>query len=216
LREPRPDPDFLAELAARARGGEPEAFRELVRRCYGQLQRWALGRTDGDPDEADEVVQAVLIRMHRGLGEFRGESRFTSWLYRITANAAEELRRTRVRRARLLEARLSGEGSAGGAGGGGGRGAIGGGAVGWAEPISPSELDRARLTQVVLTRFRELPERQREVFDLVDLQGYAPVEVAEMLGLEPVTVRTNLLRARRAIRGKIMESHPELVEEYRG
>lgn len=162
-----------------------------------------MGRTGGDPDEADEVVQLALIRVHRGLGSFRGESRFTSWLYRIVANAAAELRRTRVRRERLLGEEMAGPGLAGVA-------------ANWSEPIGPRELDAARLTRVVLARFRELPERQREVFDLVDLQGHAPVEVAEMLGLEPVTVRTNLLRARRAIRVKIIESHPELVEEYGG
>lgn len=209
LRESNFDPDLPAELVARARGGEPEAFRELVRRCYGQLQRWALGRTGGDPDEADEVVQLTLIKLHRGLGSFRGESRFTSWLYRITANAAAELRRTGVRRALLLGERVA-EADGGVVGG------VGGGTAKWAEPSGPRELDEARLTRIVLARFRELPERQREVFDLVDLQGYAPVEVAELLGLEPVTVRTNLLRARRALRGKVMESHPELVEEYLG
>lgn len=203
MSDPRLDPEQVAELVARARGGEPEAFRELVRGVYGQLQRWALGRTGGDPDEADEVVQLALIRVHRGLGSFRGESRFTSWLYRIVANAAAELRRTRVRRERLLGEEMAGPGLAGVA-------------ANWSEPIGPRELDAARLTRVVLARFRELPERQREVFDLVDLQGHAPVEVAEMLGLEPVTVRTNLLRARRAIRVKIIESHPELVEEYGG
>lgn len=200
-------------MVARARGGEPEAFRELVRGCYGQLQRWALGRTGGDADEADEVVQLTLIRMYRGLGRFRGESRFTSWLYRIVANAAEELRRTRARRARLLDEGLAGGRVAIGSTAGG---MIAGAAVVSTEPIGPRELDAAHLTRVVLTRYRELPERQREVFELVDLQGNAPVEVAEMLGLEPVTVRTNLLRARRAIRAKIIESHPELVEEYRG
>jgi RNA polymerase sigma factor (sigma-70 family) len=60
----------------------------------------------------------------------------------------------------------------------------------------------------------ELSDRQREVFDLVDLQGIAAVEVGAMLGMEPVTVRSHLFRARRAIRKRILESHPELVEDY--
>jgi RNA polymerase sigma-70 factor (ECF subfamily) len=59
-----------------------------------------------------------------------------------------------------------------------------------------------------------LSERQREVFDLVDLQGFASAEVSEMLGLEAVTVRSHLFRARKTIRKKILESAPELVEGY--
>src|SRR5690606_34055962 len=84
-----------------------------------------------------------------------------------------------------------------------------------AEPALEGSIDAARIARIVLERFRELPDRQREVFDLVDLQGHTPAEVAELLGLEPVTVRTNLLRARRAIRRKILECHPRLLEEYR-
>ncbi len=195
MSDPRPEHDPLAELVGRAKAGDPEAFRHLVRRVYARVHRWALVRT-GDPDDADDVVQAVLLKLHRGLGDYRGGGRLTSWLYRVTANAAEEVRRKRVRRVRLLEGRLEAPAPA-------------------LDPAVDRSLDDARLAGLVLDRFRKLPDRQREVFDLVDLQGHAPAEVAEMLGLEPVTVRTNLLRARRAIRTKILESHPRLVEEYR-
>ena len=62
----------------------------------------------------------------------------------------------------------------------------------------------------------QLPERQREVFALVDLQGFKASEAAEMLGLNAVTVRGHLFRARRFVRQKILGTHPELVEEYIG
>ena len=62
--------------------------------------------------------------------------------------------------------------------------------------------------------FAELPERQREVFDLADLQGYRSSEVAELLGMNPSTVRGHLFRARRFIRNKILQSNPKLVEAY--
>jgi len=193
---PRSEDDPFGELVVRARAGDPDAFRRLARGVYGRIHRWALGRT-GSPDDADDVAQTVLVRLHLKLGEYRG-GRFTSWLYRITASVAEELRRKRDRRVRLLEDHVARRGAA----------------FATFEPGLDGSIDAARLARIVLERYRELPDRQREVFDLVDLQGYAPAEVAELLGLEPVTVRTNLLRARRAIRQKILECRPCLVEEY--
>ena len=64
------------------------------------------------------------------------------------------------------------------------------------------------------TFLEELSERQREIFDLCDLQGFGAVEVSVMLGMEPVTVRSHLFRARKTIRKRILEGHPELVEGY--
>jgi RNA polymerase sigma-70 factor (ECF subfamily) len=57
-----------------------------------------------------------------------------------------------------------------------------------------------------------LPLRQREVFDLVDLQGHAPHEAAAMLGLSHGTVRAHLFRARRAVRAAILALDPALLE----
>ena len=56
--------------------------------------------------------------------------------------------------------------------------------------------------------FTQLPPRQREVFDLVDLQGHDPVQVADMIGVRAGTVRANLFKARAAIRERILELHP--------
>ena len=76
------------ELIQRARGGDEEAFSQLVvshaDRVYGALRRFGL-----DPDEADEVAQEVFVRAWRGLGRFEGRSRFSTWLYRIAFNEAQ-------------------------------------------------------------------------------------------------------------------------------
>ena len=74
-----------------------------------------------------------------------------------------------------------------------------------------SRIHRTRVMDLVLAYFRALPARQREVFDLVDLQGYSPAEVATMLDLNPATVRASLFKARRTVRRKIFERHPELA-----
>jgi RNA polymerase sigma factor (sigma-70 family) len=60
----------------------------------------------------------------------------------------------------------------------------------------------------------DLSSRQREIFDLCDLQGYSPSEVARLLELEPATIRVHLLRARAVIRTQILRHYPEVVKEH--
>lgn len=187
-------------LAARAAAGDEAAFRTLVRRVHPRIHRWALGIT-GAPADADEVTQDVLLRMYRHLSDFKGESRLTTWLYRITRNAAIDHLRTVQRPGALSQDDDANDNAL--------------------QPPGPDAapdplraIGAARLASLVQFFFRELPERQREAFDLVDLQGHSPAEVAAMLDAKPVTVRANLFKARRAIREKILARHPELTEGY--
>lgn len=188
-----------AELLARVQAGDADAFRALVRRWYAQIHRWALAVT-GEPDDAEDVVQAVLVKLHRFLGEYRGDAAFSTWLYRVTRNAAAEHARARARRAAIRERARLEHAAAGGASSGG-------------DDVA-ERLARAQLARLVLDEHRRLPPRQREVFALADVHGHSPAEIAELLGIDRVTVRTNLLRARRAIRKRILDAHPELLEEY--
>lgn len=201
-----------------AQAGDEEAFAALVRRVHARVFRWALGRT-GDPDDADDVTQSVLIRLHRHLGGYRASGSFDAWLYRITANAAAShaARLKRRRRSRRALSPAVGEGTTGtGAMAGSANPAAG---ASTAASVADAQATRAvsrifagRVSELVRTYFRELPARQREVFDLVDLQGHSPAEVAEMLGLKQVTVRANLFKARRTMRRTILARHPEIEE----
>jgi RNA polymerase sigma-70 factor (ECF subfamily) len=86
-------------------------------------------------------------------------------------------------------------------------------------PVETTEtrvaFDENTLTSLVLKYFDELPARQREVFELSDIQGLSAPEVAERLGMKAVTVRANLFKARRTIRQCMLEHHSNLLEEYR-
>jgi RNA polymerase sigma-70 factor (ECF subfamily) len=178
-----------------AQAGEGAAFEGLVRHYYQQIYRWAVART-GDRDDAEDVTQETLVRLHRHLPSFDGRSRFSTWLYQVTRSAAADLHRKRARRERLA-LRVKRQSSV---------------AV---DPRGDEVMkDEKRASDLVKTFLGELSERQREVFDLVDLQGFSTVEVSELLRMEPVTVRSHLFRARKAIRKKLLESYPELVEGY--
>lgn len=188
--------EALEGLALRVREGDDRAMGRLLRVAHPRVRRWALVKV-GDPDDAEDVAQEVLLRVSRRLGSWDGRARFTTWLYAVTRNAALDLLSRRGRRAEAAgEATRSDPADA------------------RVTPAPADRIDDARAAELVRVFFEELPDRQREVFDLADLQGYAPVEIAGMLDVKPGTVRANLFKARRAIRERILAARPELVEAY--
>jgi RNA polymerase sigma-70 factor, ECF subfamily len=188
-----PNTTELERLVRGAQAGEAHAFDRLGSALLPRIRRWAGAHVDS-ADDADDIAQDVLVKAHRMLGDFAFESRFTTWLYAITRRAAADWYRKRSRRARLSAGRLT---------------------LVEAVEAPVSATDQQRLTERVLAEFRRLPNRQREVFDLADLQGKMLNEIAELLEMNPTTVRVHLHRARASIRTRILQSDPALVEDYR-
>jgi RNA polymerase sigma-70 factor (ECF subfamily) len=181
----------LESLVRAAQGGQARAFDRLATALLPRLRRWALAHVSS-PDDAEDIAQEALVKTHRYLGDFVFGSRFTTWAYAVTRRAAADWHRKRHRRVRLMEARLDPP----------------------ADSIAPTlPLDEQALADLVQREFRRLPGRQREVFDLADLQGIPLTEIAEMLKLNPITARVHLHRARATIRSRILQTHPALVED---
>jgi RNA polymerase sigma-70 factor (ECF subfamily) len=188
--EARPtiDPDVVSA----AQRGDEEGLRTLVSQTYPLVRRWTAVH-GADASDLEDVTQEVMIVVLRRLSTFRGDSLFTTWLYRITRNAWfdrwKAVRRRDDREASGTEALSSDE--------------------------TPGKaLERSVVRERIGEAFRALPPRQREVFDLADVQGFRSAEVARMLGLAPATVRVTLLKARRALRARLIELDPDLAEEY--
>src|SRR5215831_61825 len=197
------DDGDLPSLVDEVRSGKPAALDRLIARVQARVRGWAV-RFTGDEDTADDVAQQVLIGLDRRVKRFDGASRFTTWLFAVTRNVALSERRRTERRAALarehhsralvdehqslaLDESIRAEG---------------------ANP------DAARLAALVVKYFDALPGRQRQIFELADLRGLTPTEIAAKLGMEAVTVRGHLFKARRAIRAKLLEHHERLLEEY--
>ena len=181
------------QLASLASAGDDAAFASLVTRFQPAVFRWSLTFAR-DPDEAEDITQEVFVRVHRQIGNYRSDGPLQAWLYRITRRTASQLRRTRGRRARLaLSAAARPERDVYNTDPGG-------------------RVDRQRAATIIHEMFSELPRRQREIFDLIDLQGLSPAEVAERTGMKPVSVRANLFKARRAIRESLLATHPAYSE----
>jgi RNA polymerase sigma-70 factor (ECF subfamily) len=182
-----------ADLVGRAQAGDGMAREELLARCHGMVFRWANMLTR-DADDADDVTQEVLITVATKLHRYHGRSRFTTWLYQVTRNAALSLRRRVTGRVRLIT-RLQIQPTANAR-----------------DPLD--SLHASQTADAVRAMFQALPVRQREVFYLVDVEGHSASEIAPQLGLSPVTVRAHLFRARRTLRARILERFPDLAEEH--
>ena len=176
----------ILELAERARLGEREALGRLAGALRPLVCRWALVMT-GDPDDAEDVAQLVLMKMLASMSGFDGRSKVTSWVYRITRNASLDHQRRKRHDQRLAEK-----------------------AEWLAQAEAPrledplDDIEMKRTLRLIRTLLRELSVMQREVFDLVELQGLKPKEAAQLLEMNPNTLRVHLHRARRVMRKEML------------
>src|SRR5262245_56484481 len=180
-------------LVARAAAGEEHAFEQLVYRHQARVYRLAC-RLTADDGEAKDVLQETFLAAYRGLRAFRGDSRFSTWLYRIATNAALMQRRARGRRpVQSLDAFLPRFDADG---------------VHAAEPAdllaaskADERLDRQILAEKARAGLERLPDIYRDAFVLRDLEELPTAEVAELLGIDAAAVRQRVHRARLLLRG---------------
>ena len=186
--------DELAALARAAGRGNTAAFDSLVRRIRERVLTWAQ-RVTSDADEAEDVAQLVLLKLHAHIDRFEGRSRFSTWLFRLTRNVSLS-RADRERRRRDLVAAREPD---------------------FAESahtaVAADETRRDHIA-LLLRCYEELPDRQRDVYELGDLRGFNSTEIALRLGITPSTARGLLMKARRRIRVRMLELHPDLLNEY--
>jgi RNA polymerase sigma-70 factor (ECF subfamily) len=166
--------DADAVEAALAASGDAHAFERLYRTHIGRV--YALVRRMLDDQDADEVTQDIFVRAWQKLGTYRGEAAFSTWLHRVGVNVILARRQNLgTRRVRFLE----------------------GDDVLDAVPSRPSGPETALDFEAALAR---LPSGAREVFVLHDVEGYRHEEIADMLGLAVGTSKSQLHRARMALR----------------
>jgi RNA polymerase sigma-70 factor (ECF subfamily) len=190
--EPGGDDGDLPSLVASVRSQRPAALDRLIIRIYARVRFWA-ARFTGDLDTAEDVAQDVLSDLERRITQYDGRSAFSTWLFSVTRNVALNNRRRDARRELLLASQANHEGVS----------------------SERTDLDAVQLSKLALRYFDALPPKQKVVFELVDIRGMTPAEVAHALRMEQATVRAHLFKARRAIRGKLLQNHARLLEEYR-
>ncbi len=188
------------DLVARARLGDLGAFEELVGRHEEKLYRLAMRLLRSETD-AREILQETFLSAWRNLGTFHGKAQFGSWLYRVAANAALMLLRSRRRHPEVAVDDIAPEvlGAAATE-----SGATLGAGADWSK--RPDEhFHSEELRRTIQAAVDRLPEPQRNVFLLRDVDDLSTEETADLLQLSVPAVKTRLHRARLALRETITE-----------
>jgi RNA polymerase sigma-70 factor, ECF subfamily len=183
------------ELLERLRSGDETAFDELIRRYHTRLVRFA--RTFvANQQSAEDVVQDTWVAVIRGMERFEARSSLQTWIYRICVNRARSRGLADHRfvtidptQATVDPARFGGHGD-------------------WAEPLEPwthvdDRLFAQAIAPVVRTAIDSLPEGQRQVVTLRDVDGLTSSQTCEVLGLTETHQRVLLHRARARLRTAI-------------
>ena len=203
-------------LVARLQAGDEAAFRELVKRHDRAMRRLALSYVQ-TAAAADEVVQETWLAVIRGLAKFERRSSLKTWIFRILVNRAQT-RGARERRMVPFSALVAEDDDAAVDPG---RFLPPGHPVAGYWSVTPNrffELPEERLlatevTALIAQAIAGLPDRQRRVIELRDVEGWESQEVCDSLGLSAENQRVLLHRARSAVRA-ILEDYfsPQVVD----
>ncbi len=183
--------DVDQQLVARAQRGEKHAFELLVAKYQRKLAR-LIGRLVRDPAEVEDVAQEAFIKAYRALPQFRGESAFYTWLYRIGVNSAKNFLMNQGRRAPTSTEKDAEE----------------------AETFEEAEqlrdnntpesiLMSRQVAQAVNAAMARLPEELRTAITLREIEGMSYDEIADVMNCPIGTVRSRIFRAREAIAAEL-------------
>ncbi|MER6943044.1 RNA polymerase sigma factor [Nonomuraea sp. NPDC000554] len=161
------------QLIEAAQAGDPESLTAVIYGAHSHVRRFA-ERLCTSPQDAEDAAQEALIILYRKIGSLRATGALASWMFRIVRNEC-------LRRARLLFDRYDDDG---------------GGLVTSAEDEAIRHLEAAFVAQAI----EKLPDVQRRVLIMRDVLGYPGRSVAQTLGLSNAAMKSQLHRARNAVR----------------
>jgi RNA polymerase sigma-70 factor (ECF subfamily) len=184
------------ELVARSRGGDLDSFNQLVLRWERPIYALAY-RVIGREEDARDVAQDAFLRAFRSLHGFKGQAKFSSWLYRITLNLCRDWMR-RQRRAPFAQAPEGID------------------LIELATESTPAEsiedlVSRKELGRAVATAMSMLPEEQRTAIILKEYHGLTFQEIADLQGCPLSTVKTRLYQGLTVLRRQLEQSGVESI-----
>ena len=180
------------ELVARAKAGDDEAFAQLMHDSEKRIYNLIL-RMTGNPEDAMDLAQEAFLNAWRGLKFFKGDSAFSTWVYRLASNACiDHLRRQKRRQDISLPMPVDEEDDS--------------------IPDIPDErflpeqeLERQELRRAVAEGLERLSDEHRQVLVMREINGLSYQEIGDILDLEEGTVKSRIARARNSLRKILVE-----------
>lgn len=185
-----------ADIVARCQADDPSAFNEIVAQYKQKVFQYIL-RMTGNPEEAEDLTQEVFIKTYLAIASFKRESSLATWIYRIAGNICIDAHRKKSRSEQAF---------------GGATVSLGATVDVESDRLSSNEpadesfepslmIARAELDAQIQDALNKLPERQRSVLILHDIEGLAYEEIAKIVDCPLGTVKSRLFNARLQIRG---------------
>lgn len=167
----------------RCKEGDPDAFEPLVQKFAGRIQRLAWGVLGERREEADDAVQEIFLKAYLALPRFRGDAKFSTWLYRIAVNHCRDIiRRSPLKTVPLDETHLLAMGD--------------NDSVNREIENDQDAPDSGESAKTLERLFIQLNEKHRRILVMRELEGMSYDEIGEILKIPPGTVRSRLNRAR--------------------
>lgn len=185
------NPTETRRLVARCKRGERGAFDDLIRRYEKKVYNFAF-RLSGNYDEANDVASETFVRVYNALHNFRGDSSFITWLFRITTNVyLDERKRKRARPYESLDEMIELDETT---------------VVRQIEDPTPTpaeSVEKQESSDILQQAINSLPDYQRMMIVLYHTENRSYEEIAEVLELPIGTVKSRLNRARLSLREKL-------------
>lgn len=167
-----------AALAAACQAGDLAAYERLYE-LHGARMKSLARHLLGSRHDAEDAVQETFLKIQRAISSYRGQSAFSTWAYRILVNSCHDLRRRHARRRELSESETQNGNPA-------------------PEPRGPGAHPSLRLA--LERSLAQLPGRQREIFLLYEVAGFAHAEIAAMLNVSEAVSKNTLFQAKKVLR----------------
>ncbi len=197
------DPEIIPDtktntLLSRLQAGDEQALSDLADEFGTKIYQLAF-RYLRNKEDAEEVTQDVLFKVYRKVGEFRGDAALSSWIYRITFNAAmSRLRTAQYQRTQAEERREAANDSAAG------DAARPSEVADWSD-LADEQVLRSQLRQRVMRAILALPAIYRAPVMLRDIQGMSTEEASAMLRVKDQTLKSRLHRGRLILRKQLAD-----------
>lgn len=188
------------ELIAQLRQGDESAFKKLVDEYQDMVYNTALGIVQ-NADDADDITQEVFIQVYQSVSSFKGDSKFSTWLYRITLSKAldHEKKKKRKKRFGYVQGLFGGRGE---------------------EELHPVEfnhpgveLEKKERAGELFSALKQIPENQRVAFTLHKLEGQSYQEVAEIMNTTLYAVESLMGRAKANLRKELKKYYDKNIAE---